>query len=602
MQTFKRSKWSGYAYILCVVVMSYTSFVFFPRWQHEGSEAVTAYDVAGYYWYLPSIFVFHDLKHQGFKDTIIAKYRMVPNFEHAMQLPNGNYVMKYSSGMSVMYLPFFTAAHLVAGALGYPRDGFSLPYQLAIQLGGFFMALLGLWYLRKLLLLFYSDAAVAISLLLLVLGTNYLNTAIIDVGMSHGWLFTIYVFLLLNSVYFHQTGQLRYAVRIGLLVGLATLTRPPEALCCLIPMLWGMDSLSLAAIKKQLNFLLSKYKMLLVAAVCAAAVISIQVIYWKYVSGNWVVYSYGNQRLYFRSPNFFNYTFDAMSGWLRYTPMMLLAFVGLLPFVWKGKNRVAITTVFLVNYYIVCCWSIWWYGGRAMVQSYPVLMFPLASLVTLALDRKLLWALLAPVMLVCAYVNFWITVNYHTPGLYDNSMMTTAYFWKVVGRWHVPEYTFFLKDGTEMFEGIPVNERLVWQKDFEGDTGIHRSTLPPIQGRQSLELNDSTKYVIEYKFGAGNLKAGWLRADADYYCDTMEYTLWNMSEFIVSLYKKGTLKKKNMIRAHRVLGNGTTKTLSIYMDISTEKFDSVGIGFWNGYSPRKVLVDNIKVYTFDKEK
>ncbi len=602
LQIFKSNKWSGYAYILCVVVMSYTSFIFYPRWQHVGSETVTAYDVAGYYWYLPSIFVYHDLKHQNFKDTIIRKYEVVPNFEHAMLLPNGNYVMKYASGMSLMYLPFFTAAHLVAGALGYPRDGFSLPYQLAIQLGGFFTALLGLWYLRKLLLLFYSDAAVSVSLLLLVLGTNYLNTSVIDVGMSHGWLFTIYVFLLLNTVYFHQTGQFKYAVRIGLLVGLATLTRPPEALCCLIPILWGMDSLRPAAIRKQLTFLLSKYKMLLVAVLCASAVISIQLIYWKYVSGNWIVYSYGTQKLYFRSPNFINYTFGALAGWLRYTPMMLLAFAGLFPFLISGKHRVAITTVFLVNYYVVCCWSIWWYGGRAMVQSYPVLMFPIASLVTLILNRKFLLLFFVPVAAVFTYLNFWITVSYHTPSLYDNSMMTNAYYWHVVGRWHVPDYTMFLKDGTDMFTGTPTNKQLIWQNDFEEDTNRHTllTDLKPIQGKRSLQLDESTRFAIPYKFPAANVKAHWLQADADYYCEHMENTVWSMSELIVGTYKNGELLKQNTIRAHRVLGDGVTKKISLYMDIHDQAFDSISVGFWNGYSTKRVLIDNVKVYTFDE--
>ena len=51
-------------------------------------------------------------------------------------------------------------AQLVAKPLGYLDNGFSLPNQLAIQLGALKMCLLGLWYLRKLLLEYFKDSTV----------------------------------------------------------------------------------------------------------------------------------------------------------------------------------------------------------------------------------------------------------------------------------------------------------------------------------------------------------------------------------------------------------------------------------------------------------
>ena len=129
---------SRYVYWFCVVLMCYASFFFYPRWQQPETQAAIAWDVSGYYWYLPSVFIYKDLKHQSFKDSILNKYRPTnTDFQQGMKLPNGNYVMKYSSGMAVMYLPFFTAAHLVAGALGYPRDGFSLPTSLPYNMAAY---------------------------------------------------------------------------------------------------------------------------------------------------------------------------------------------------------------------------------------------------------------------------------------------------------------------------------------------------------------------------------------------------------------------------------------------------------------------------------
>ena len=583
--------------ICCFIVLGFTSFVYYPRWNKSGGEATISWDVSGYYWYLPSIFIYKDLKHQGFKDSIFAKYHPSSDFQQAVPLPDGNYAMKYASGMAVMYLPSFMVGHATAGVLGYPQDGFSKPYQLSLQLCAFLVCLLGIWHLRKLLLLYYSDKVTAWTIALLVLGTNYLNTAGIDVGMSHGWLFTVYVFLLLNTVYFYRSFQTKYAVRIGLLTGLATLTRPTDALSLLIPLLWGMESVSPAAIKERVLLIARHYRALLLAVVCAAMVVSVQLIYWKYATGHWIFYSYQDQHLYFRSPNIWNYTFSYRSGWLRYSPMLLLAFAGLIPFWLKGKNKVAITAFFLLNYYFVCSWSIWWFGGRAMVQSYPVLLFPLAALVDAAFSRKLLFWVLAPCVLVFTYLNIWFTYQSHTGGLYDIDTMNEAFYKRVIGRWHVPDATVVLRDNTELYEGQPQHVQVIYQNDFEADTSIHNNATP-IRGRRSLLLDSSTRETIEYKFPYP-AKAGWLRMSADMHCDEREYNIWKMAQIVGRLYKNGQKQKENMFRIYRILDNGQTRTITLDIKVSGAA-DTASIGFWNGYGNKRLIIDNIRVVSFDE--
>ncbi|MBC7554161.1 MAG: hypothetical protein H7257_09285 [Taibaiella sp.] len=598
MQALKTGNLSLLSCIVCMLVLGYTSLIYFPRSRQTGAEAVISWDVSGYYWYLPSLFIYKDIRHQAFHDGILEKYTPTFDFQQAFKTDNGNYVLKYSSGMAVMYLPFFTAAHLVAGACGYPRDGFSYPYQLAIQLGGLFMALLGLWYLRKLLLIYFEDKVVAIVLALLVIGTNYLNYAAIDTGMSHNWLFTLYVFLLLNTIKLHQTYSIKYAVRVGLLCGLATLTRPTDALSCIIPLLWGMESLSPAAIKKQFMLLLAHLKPLLVAVVSAAMVVSVQFIYWKFASGHWVVYSYQDQHLYFRSPNLWNYNFSYRSGWLLYSPMLLFAFAGIITFIKKGQNKVAILSFFLLNFYIVCAWNIWWYGGRAMVQSYPLLLFPLASLVRFALQRKALLYALMPVAGLFVYLNIWYTHQCHNGGLYDTETMTGAYYWRTVGRWHAQPGLAVLKDRTELYNGPELNPQLIGGNDFEQDTTLP-SLFAPISGSRSLELNDTTRYTIESRFAARNGSANWLKAQADFLSSRQENNTWLMSQFILRAYNHGTVVKENLIRLDRILPANTPTNITIYMDVAGLTYDSVGAGLWNGFNSRKLLVDNIKVYSFE---
>ena len=589
---------SRYVFVLCAAIMCYASFSFYPRWKQSGTEAAISWDVSGYYWYLPSVFIYHDLKHQSFKDSILNKYRPTNlEFQQGTQVDNGNYVMKYSSGMAVMYLPFFTAAHLLAAPLGYPKDGFSLPYQFAIQIGGFLVSILGLWYLRKLLLNFYNDKVVAIVLVLLAIGSNYLNYGAIDMGMSHCWLFTVYVFLLLNTFYFYRDYKLKYAIRVGLLVGLATLTRPTDVISCLIPLLWGMESISVTAIKKQLSVFAAHAKSLAIAVICAGAVIAIQLSYWKYVSGHWFVYSYGGQNFSWKHPNTFLYSFNYRTGWLTYTPVMMLAVIGIIPFVKNGHNKVAILTFIFINYYIVSAWDIWWYGGRAMVQSYPLFMFPLATLVSAALDRKLLAWILTPIAILFLYMNIWITYQYHRGRLYDSDNMTKNYYWRVAGRWSTPEKTSILQENVDLFEGTPKDLRAIYEQNFRNDTGALYVPHKDSTGK-SLRLDKDHQLSDTYRFPFDGKNATWVRVQGTFHCSEKEYDIWKMTQFVVRLMNKDKVVKENMLRVYHFLDKGQTKDLSLDMELPSATFDSVNIFIWNAGSEQSLLIDDLKAWSF----
>lgn len=593
---------SRITYIVSVLVMFVASFWFYPRWKQGGSEAAISCDVSGYYWYLPSVFIYKDLAGQSFKDSILRKYAPTPNmdFQQGVPMENGSYVMKYSSGMAVMYLPFFAAAHALARPLGFDADGFSAPYQFAIQFGGFLISIIGLWYLRKLLLIYYSDVATAISLFLLAIGTNYLNYAAIDCGMSHCWLFTLYTFLLLNTHYFYRQFKVKYALRIGLLVGLATLTRPTDIISCLIPLLWGIESVSVRAIKERGLLILQHFKPYLVAVAAMVVVASIQLIYWKYVSGHWIVYSYGGQEFSWKSPHVWDYTFGYRNGWLLYCPVMLFAFIGLVPFWARGKNRLAITCFFLLNYYVVTAWDVWWYGGRAMIQSYPILIFPLASLVEYVLAKGYLKWVFALVALAFTYFNIWVFRQYHGGGLFEFENMNKRYFWRVVGRWTAPEATIFLRDDTELYEDVPANPQLITTIGFANDTGsyIVEDTLTHTR---SLRLDKDHQSSPKYSFTVDRQKGNWLRVAATFRSTVKEWDTWRMPRMIVNLTggrNGNAVVKENFIRPFRLLDRNETRTISLDMQLPNERFDTANVFFWNAESPVELHVLDIQVTQF----
>lgn len=594
-------KWSLYTLLLCMALMFYSGFVFYPRWQQKGHDAAIAWDVAGYYWYLPSVFIYKDLRRQEFKDSIFHKYKPSgTDFQEAF-LYRGNYVMKYSSGMALMYMPFFLTAHLVAGPLGYPQDGFSLPYQFAIQFGGFLIALLGLWLFRKLLLRFYNDKVVALSLFALVVGTNYLNYGAIDTGMPHSWLFTLYVALILCTVKFYEQPGYKYAIYIGLLVGLATLTRPTDIISLLIPLTWGLRRFSKTAIEEQVSFLNRNSRFIDAAGFCVIGVFSIQLIYWHHTTGQWLVYSYQDQGFSWLSPNFRNYLFSYSTGWLVYTPMMFLAFVGLVPLIRNNAQWPALLTFFLVNLYIVCAWNIWYYGGRAMVQSYPVLMFPIAALFNAMLKRRWLAFILSPVVLLFVYINIWYTYNSHAgDGVLDAKTMSEQYFWRVVGRWHpLPKRYDALKDLNEFFDGKATNLRLLYTNNYEDSTV--RTHGAAITGGRSLYLGNTGDDVYapweKVAFSAG--KGKWIRAQATFLTGQVESDAWLMRQFTLRFFKGGEIIKHSALRVDRFLKPGKPGIVSFDVRVPEKPFDSVGVSYWNPGSADTLLIDDLKVWSFD---
>jgi hypothetical protein len=112
------------------------------RWQGEGSNATLSWDVNGYYLYLQAFIIHQGEGTLAFKEEMVEKYAPIPEFFNAYPIDNGNYIIKYSAGLSILYLPSFLVGHFLAWAGGYPMDGFSRPYQAAIYIGSIFFILI----------------------------------------------------------------------------------------------------------------------------------------------------------------------------------------------------------------------------------------------------------------------------------------------------------------------------------------------------------------------------------------------------------------------------------------------------------------------------
>lgn len=588
---------------VCALVVLTVGIGYYPKWNKEWTEATLSWDVSGYYLYLPALFIYKDIKQVGFREEIHEKYRPSDAPNQAFKHRSGNYVMKYACGLAVQYLPFFGIAHALAPALGYPADGFSRPYQMAIGLGSLLVALLGLWLLRRNLLQYFGDRAVAITLLLLVLGTNYLDYAAINGAMTHNYLFTLYTALVALTVAWYRRPTLPRAAGIGLLVGLATLTRPTELWSALIPLLWGIGSW--ADFRQRIAFWRQHGAHLALAVVACGLMGSLQLLYWKVVSGEWLVYSYEDQGFSWLRPHLYQGIFSIRAGWLVYTPMMALAVIGFWPLFRQHRSLFwGIVVFFCLFVYVTFAWDIWWYGGslgqRAMVQSYAVLAFPLAAFVTQGLSFKPLWKYaMAAVCVFFIYYNFWLTHQAHRGGLLEPSFMTRAYFWRIFLRYDVPPDARKLLDTRHDFGQHRQNVQLVYANNFEDASEWPECPIPPVEGKRSVCLGAGREMSEVFSFPLSAQGGRKLRAIAVFRSLNKEWNTWKMAQMIVKIKHGEQTVSEHSIRVFRILNGHETREIYIDVLLPKKPFDRAEVMFWNAGSSQPLAIDQLRVERAD---
>ena len=183
----------------------------------EDSPSVfTKWDGFGYYMYLPSAFIYDDFKKLEWLDEMDEQYGLTGGSLYQSHIQeNGNYVNKYLGGVAIIQAPLFAIGHVIALNSDYPPDGFSPPYQMALAYGVLLYCLLALFLLRKILLRYFSDLSVGLSLILMFLATNLVQYIPIEAGLSHAYIFPLYVLLLYVTIKWHEQPKLQYACFAG---------------------------------------------------------------------------------------------------------------------------------------------------------------------------------------------------------------------------------------------------------------------------------------------------------------------------------------------------------------------------------------------------
>lgn len=597
-------------------------FLFFlivhPVWKNDKYFAPISWDVAGYYLYLPAIFIHQDIRELKWKDEMMQKYEPATYFYFAYLHPRtGNFVCSYTAGMAVAYSPFFFIAHGLAHISGYPTDGYSLPYMLLIYISGAFYAGLGLFVARKLLSDFFEDKVVAIALAWLIFGTNWLHYSTFDNGMTHAYLFTALASFLLFAHRWHQTKLLKYAVGMGLVGGWAGITRPTELLIGLVFVLWGVASWD--NFKTRLQELW-RYKMHLFTAAGLAFCLAVpQIIYWKWSANQWV-YSGGygehhfeffpravlkmliitivviffsiflrkrfnfwtgisfwfslfgisvfiNWLIWFNAgwgnstylkllhPFLWDGLWSIRKGWFIYTPIMLLTMIGFFPLYKNYKGQFwAIFLFFLINTWIVFSWSVWYYGGgfsaRALVQSYALLLFPMAALIQ-AVQQHIVRFAVYTFAILCIALNLFQNWQYRYLFIGPEGMSEYNY-WMVFGKTYVDKDDIKGVEFSDVVAPSTVKiEKIIYQED---STANHDMQNAYISNSSQRRIN--LKQIPIQDFGGQPQQ--WLRANIWAYMENNNWVYEDMALLLAEIKdKNGKVYWQRYVKIPVLIGNAT---------------------------------------------
>jgi hypothetical protein len=137
-------------------------------------------DRAGYYIYLPATFFYHFDTHKMPADMDVQT-----GGGFSIDTLNNKIDTKYTCGVALLASPFFMASGLVSRIAGYHSEsGFSLIYMRMMGLAAVIYLVLGLWFLKRFLNFYFSQAVSLFVITVIFLGTNLFYYSLIDGMMS----------------------------------------------------------------------------------------------------------------------------------------------------------------------------------------------------------------------------------------------------------------------------------------------------------------------------------------------------------------------------------------------------------------------------------
>ncbi len=551
-------------------------------------------DGLGYYSYLPAVFIHQDedLTFHWFNEVHNQNYQYSAfnNPEDNLLVQYGDRkINKYYPGLSFTWMPFFFGGHLAAKMFGYPADGYSLPYQLAIGVASLFWLIIGLIYLRKLIQGITGNETSGVWIpAVIFFGSNLYMFGIFNNSLSHAYSFTFNtVVLYYLYAYFKSPERRTYNLFLLLLALTITVSiRPLNGLIlfmapAFIPNGFFREHKYFSGWNKR--YLISIGVLFLVLAWHFSIVYA--------STGKLFAYTYTNERFNFGDAHFVDALFSYHNGLYLYVPLALLSLAGI--YFLKGKQRVVVPLFFFA---IVFLYSAWWYWPitrRALIDYYPLIAIMLGALIAGTQHRKARFAVIALISLTIAHYQL---KNYQlNHGILSEYSTYSELYWR----------NYFRTDPANIYPVPPQTILAVeeYTHGFESDIKDCPVTDSiSFSGKQALRFDEkwASCIITRDPYPALFSKPGWKKVRVSYeaYC---EDSVGMVSMFLE--FRKNDSVIANvpfyLIKDYINPGKWDYKEFGYEIVDSTlinpQTVDEVTFGMWSTEPKGKLFVDDVRV-------
>lgn len=368
-------------------------------------------DKAGYYVYLPALTIYQ-FDPQAFPDSIEQK--LGNGFD--LNTEAGIVENKYTSGLAILWAPFYGMAHGYASLTSYKANGFSKPYYKFLNYAGsFYFAIATILLYLILSHSGFGRLTIILTIAAILLGTNAFYYLIDENGMTHIYNFSISIYLLWLFWSFFQRPTYLLAACIGLLSGLLVLLRPTNII--ILALIGSYNASNFHNLGQRLQLLFTPKYLSLIIFIFLLVWIP-QALYWQYAYDTLLAYSYGSEGFSnWNDPALADVLFNPNNGLLPNAPALLFCLAGI---AWQLRydrwNGVVVLSGFCILAYLFASWHVWHFGcslgQRSFIDFYLFLCFPLAVLLErFSLKHPVKWILIA-LLGFCGWYSLQLAYNY----------------------------------------------------------------------------------------------------------------------------------------------------------------------------------------------
>jgi len=356
-------------------------------------------DGVGYYAFVRAPLIEHSFNFErdymdanpGFREARLDEHGQP---KQVFRTRTGHLDNHFTVGPAMLWTPFFLLAHagvLLARALGshVAADGFSAPYRLAMALGTAFWGFLGLLLAFRLARQYAGDLWAFFATVAIWWASSLPVYMYFNPSWSHAHsAFAVSLFVF----YWHQTSErrtLRQWFVLALIAGLMLNVYYANAMLLMILVVEGLRDYAAAFRSGScvrgtvVSQLLAKHWLFIaVSLLCLVPTfVTREIVY-----GSPFESGYGSvQHWAWRSPYFLAVLFSAEHGLFSWTPVLLLATVGLFLFKWsEPRLGTPLISAALAFYVFIACYPDWAgissFGNRFFVSLTPLFVLGLSVL------------------------------------------------------------------------------------------------------------------------------------------------------------------------------------------------------------------------------